>query len=243
MRYLSRKLKNKRYLFFVTAFILFQFTNCSPIFVKKDINTFDLLRNESNFQHISSLNVRSNILISSSENDGKLYASFDYVTPDSLYIQFRDPLGRKQAFMKFEAENFELWLQRENKRFDRDEIPEDFSLFVFNELELSDIRKLFLGRPLFNISSLKRKEIKNNTSFFEKKGIKISTYFNADKTIRRVEISKDEDISTVIVYSDWKKINDIFFPENIQIIDLDGNIELKIKLYHFSPEYFNLSLL
>lgn len=241
MRQLSRKSILRNSIFSIAASFLLLLVNCAPVSVKKEQSAFDFHRNEKNIQSLKSLNIKSNISINTPDSDGKLYANFDFYFPDSLKIQFRDPLGRKQALMRFCGEEFELWLQRENQRFGRNEIPKDFSLFVFEELELKEIRDLFLGRPLFKIYSGKKRKWANPMKISKNSEISILTHLNSDNTIRRVEIMKNNEISTIVVYTQWSRVDDIFLPENLQIIDLNRSIELQIKLYHFSPEYINLT--
>ena len=202
----------------------------------------NLRDNEKKIEQLASISIRGNIIINAPTNAGKLYANFLFQQPDSLKIQFRDPIGRKQALMSFFDEKFELWLQREKKHLGRDEIPADFSLFIFRELSLSDIRKLFLGRPLFDFLTMAEKREENGINSITQKGTKIITKFYPEKTIKSVEIfSEKEKLSSIFNYSHWQSIEGIFFPSDIQIIDLDRGVELKIKLYHFSLEYFNLS--
>jgi len=178
--------------------------------------------NEAKFKTVSKLVMKGNVIIDSHDGDGKLNATFDFEMPDTLKIQFRDVLGRKQALMSFHDENFLLWLQRENKRYNRDEIPDSFSLFVFDELSLANIRRLFLGLPV------------NDDN--------IKTELNESGLTQRVEIIDDNnELSSIFIYSDYQLKDEIYLPGNIQIIDLNKGIELKIKLYHFSVEYFNLS--
>ena len=239
----SKKLNNKfSYVIFAVVFFL-QFINCAPYFKKEPINFPNIIQNEKNLKTISSLKIKGNIIIDSPDNTGKLYANFNFEQPDSLIIQFRDPVGRKQALMSFLDESFELWLQRENKYFNRKEIPNNFALFVFEELSLKEIRKIFLGRPLFDFLNIKNNIISNSISSLSENKKNIITYFNKNNTIRRVEIYSDNDeLSSIFIYSEWQKNEDVYFPENIHIVDLDSSIELKIKLFHFSIEYFNFDI-
>lgn len=241
MKFLNRKFQNNHLNLCFLCFIALFTIGCSPHISEN--TSFDIYRNEQQFNNISFLNVKSNIIIKSNNGDGKLYAGFDYSFPDTLKIQFRDPIGRKQALMRFTDEEFMLWLQRENKRYNRTEIPEEFSLFVFQELDLKNIRKLFLGRPLFEVNRKSNRSLSDTIVQKLKENLQATTYLNNDKTIRRVEISQGDDISSIIIYSNWNIYSNIHFPGNIQIIDLESNVELKIKLYQYSPEYFNLSSL
>ena len=220
----KRKFFDKN-LLLVLPFLLI-LSNCA-LYVSQKINQeYDLSDNDAKFNTVSKLVMKGNVTIDTRESNGKLNVTYNYNMPDSLLIQFRDVLGRKQALMSFLDEEFELWLQRENKRFKRNEIPDNFSLFVFDELSLKEIRRLFLGLPI--VSS----ENRNN--------IKIKLYESG--LTQRIEIlDKNEELSSIFIYSNYQLNDEIYLPTSIQIIDLNKGIELKIKLYHFSVEYFNLS--
>ncbi|MBN2281900.1 MAG: hypothetical protein JXQ65_15055 [Candidatus Marinimicrobia bacterium] len=170
--------------------------------------------------------MKGNLIITSGENEGKLNATFDYIMPDTLVIQFRDVLGRKQALMSLAGENFELWMQRENRKLGREEIPDEFSLFVLKTLKLDQIRQLFLGLPLVSRDSSQA----------------VTTFLGPSGLPERVEIfNAPGELSTLFIYSEFSLEKDIFLPSALQILDLNKGVDLKIKFYHFSMEYFNLS--
>jgi hypothetical protein len=100
---------------------------------------------------------------------------------------------------------------------------------------------LFIAQPLFEFDQNKI-EINGVVESVSEKDNKLISYINEFGLLRRVEIYDEfGDLSSVFVYSDFQQWDEIFFPGNIQVIDLHSGIELNIKLYHFSPEYFNLS--
>ena len=242
MKILKVRSKNNLLLFLFCIVIVIQNKNCIPLHNEEPVKLPDIIKNEAKYKNISSLYIKGNITIYSPDKKGKLYAGFVYKFPDSLRIQLRDPIGRKQALLSFMDEEFELWLQRENRKLGRDELSDDFSLFVFNQLKLKEIRRLFLGRPLFNASNPENLMKKNSVVTNFENTTNLISFFNNDGTIHRVEISTETGEKTsVFYYSNWQVTEGVIFPGDIEIIDLKKEIHLKIKLYHYLIEYYNLS--
>ncbi len=229
-------------LIFLSIFIVLYFSQCSvtpdPLRGKK----VDIIANQKKLETISHIEAKGNVVIHSTQNDGKLNAGFRYVMPDTLLIQFRDIIGRKQALMGFRDDDFELWLQRKNKRYGRGEIPGQYSLFVFEELTLSEIRKLFIGSPLFTEDDI---QTQNNKVFAISRSdnqTKLVSYIAPNGLLRRVEIyDLMNQLSSVFNYADYQRYDEIYFPGEIEILDLTSSVDLKIKMYHYSLKYYKLS--
>ncbi len=216
-------------------------SNCTRYIKPEMENIPDLQQNNRAINRAGHIEARGNIFVDTPFNEGKLNAVFNLKIPDSLDIQFRDVIGRKQAFMEFYNNDFDLWMQRENRHLGRHEIPPEFSLFVFNELSLAEIRKIFFAQPLFdakNINSKKLDYIQTKTTA----GQDVTTFFNDLGLIRRVEIYETgRELSSIFIYSDYELYDQLVLPGVIQIIDLNKAIEVKINLYHFSVKTLNLS--
>ncbi|MFP4547654.1 MAG: hypothetical protein ACLFQM_05935 [Fidelibacterota bacterium] len=241
MKYLKKKLISKDVKLLIGFLSLLLLSNCAR-FIKPDLeNIPDLRQNCQSFNQTRKIEAKGNIIIDTPFNDGKINAVFNLKVPDSLDIQFRDVIGRKQAFMKFYNDDFDLWMQRENRHLGRHEIPPEFSLFVFNELSLIEIRKIFFAQPLFNTKNINYKKL----DYIQTKttaGQNVTTFFNDLGLIRRVEIYEgSRELSSIFVYSDYDLYGQLVLPGVIQIIDLNKAIEVEINLYHFSVESINLS--
>ena len=237
----KKKLISKTVKALLILLALLPVLNCSRYIKPEMKNIPDLQQNFHAFNQAKHIKARGNVFVDTPFNEGKINAVFNLKIPDSLDIQFRDVIGRKQAFMKFYNNDFDLWMQRENRHLDRHEIPPDFSLFVFKELSLSEIRKIFFAQPLFDtkIFNFKKQDfIQTKTAG----GQKVTTFFNELGLIRRVEIHKsNRELSSIFIYSDYELYDQLILPGVIQIIDLNKAIEVKINLYHFSVESTNLS--
>jgi len=236
MKFLNKKLNNSLRRYFFLILFLFTLNQCSLISHSPHIQIKDQIDMEL-YNSVSGISFNGNINIDAPENSGRLFTKFTYDTLDTLFIQFRDPIARKVALMKFKGNEFLLWLQRENKRFDMENIPSDYSIFLLDNLSLNEIRKIFIGKPIFFYDNHHNNANQDSIISYTEKGLKSISFFDKNhKGIERINLYNNDTLSTIIEYDDYINCNGIDFPSHVLINGIYANYMLDIKFYHYSVE-------
>jgi hypothetical protein len=94
-----------------------------------------------------SISMDARIEIETPDDDIALCADVLYHQIDTVKVQFKGPLRRKQAELNLVGNEYTLWLQRRGKYYSGLEWPEFNSGYRIPDIPVEDLRYLLLGFP------------------------------------------------------------------------------------------------
>ncbi|HCK99296.1 MAG TPA: hypothetical protein DHW42_04225 [Candidatus Marinimicrobia bacterium] len=94
-----------------------------------------------------SISMDARIEIDTPDDDISLFANVLYQQIDTVKMQFKGPLRRKQAELDLTGNEYILWLQRRGKYYSGLKWPEFSSGYEIPDIPVEDLRYLLLGFP------------------------------------------------------------------------------------------------
>ena len=160
-------------------------------------------------QSIETLTFNARIVIQSPDGDITLTAQLAYSSMDTVTIRVKDPLKRQLATITITRNDYNLWLQRENRYLSGLELPTRIGNYSIPQLPLKDIVEILIGQV----------DSKNR-------------HFNLvyDRLHRLSRISKKTKPDLIVTYKDWSPIETYYWVPTL--IELVSNRDIKITIHY-----------
>ena len=249
MKNLKRRFPNKIFLLFLIVFTLsFTLHKCAFISIKQtERSTFsisDFRDHEKAIKGLKYLSETGHLIIDSDEIDLTLSVKLQFKTIDTMYIQLTDPIGRKFAEVYLVGDEYSIWLQRSGEFYSGYELPVEFADYPFAALTFDELRRIFLGIPLFSAEQIEEIQTDQTIEFLSQRGEKVQYVFtgNPAHLDEILLLSDTGDIKAKMKYEKYAVVKDAFIPSIYTIEGSKKNFTIKIHISHFSTDLSKLTI-
>jgi len=160
-------------------------------------------------QSIETLIFNARIAIQAPDGDITLTAQLAYSGMDTVTILVKDPLKRQLATLTLTRNDYNLWLQRENRHLSGSELPTHIGDFSIPQLPLKDIAELLIGQ-------------------LDSKNMAFKTTYDRLHRLNRISLKTNQDL--IITYKGWNPIEIYYWvPTSVEFI---SNRDMKITIHY-----------
>ncbi|MDO9547837.1 MAG: lipoprotein insertase outer membrane protein LolB [Candidatus Marinimicrobia bacterium] len=171
-------------------------------------------------QSIETLTFNARIAIQSPDGDIALSAQLVYTGMDTVTIRIKDPLKRQLATLTITRNDYNLWLQRENRYLSGSELPTHIGDYSVPQLPLKDIAEILIGQ-------------------LDSKNISFKTTFDRLRRLSRISLKTNPDL--IVTYKDWNPIETYYWIPTSVVFTNNRDIKITIHYSQFQIELRKLT--
>lgn len=171
-------------------------------------------------QSIETLKFNARIAIQSPAGDITLTAQLAYHGTDTVIIRIKDPLKRQLATLTITENDYNLWLQRENRYLSGSELPTNIGDYPVPRLPLNDITEILIGQ-------------------IDPENAKYNPKYDRLNQLSQFSMRKDSDL--IVMYKDWKPVETYYRLPTCIEFTISRDIKITIHYSQFQIELRKLS--
>ncbi len=174
-------------------------------------------------ESLAHLSINARISIQSERGNVTLSAEIEYRGMDTVSIQLKDPLRRQLANLTISNNEYNLWLQREDRFISGIELPSAVGDFQVPPVPVRSIAQLLIGQT---------DHLPKNDSLLTLK---------TDKNRLPVQVTIGNENAFIVSFSDWKIAEKYYaYPTELNIVTSQG-MTIIIQYSQFQLELRKLS--